>query len=65
MIRKHLTENTFVTFNGLYGKWSENSIALFADQIPTTPWRTMPDLFTLFPKHFYDNLKFLIQLVLC
>ena len=28
MIKKHLNENTFVTFNGLYGKWSEDSIAL-------------------------------------
>ncbi|ELP95270.1 hypothetical protein EIN_430760 [Entamoeba invadens IP1] len=57
MIKKHPSEQHFVTFNGLYGKITDTAIALFADQTPKNPWKTMPDLFHSFPDHFYANLK--------
>ncbi|KAL7713055.1 VPS9 domain-containing protein [Entamoeba marina] len=57
MIRKKPHEDTFVTFNGLYGKITNDSIALFSDQEPAFPWKCIPDIFFNFPEHFYDNLE--------
>ncbi|EKE37428.1 hypothetical protein ENUP19_0002G0049 [Entamoeba nuttalli] len=57
MIKKNPNDNNFVTLNGLYGKITDGTIALYANQKPLNPWKTMPDIFYAFPKHFYDNLE--------
>ncbi|KAL7720846.1 VPS9 domain-containing protein [Entamoeba marina] len=52
MIRKKPHEDTFVTFNGLYGKITNDSIALFSDQEPAFPWKCIPDIFLIFQNIF-------------